>query len=79
MPDIRRRARDLEAAVSDLEATDAEGAGNLRYEVDRMNREVRRLEYENWQDVSPDLDRRTRSLGYEVDSLDSSISSEPNF
>jgi len=72
LPQVDRRLRDLDREIFDLEMQDMSNPDvmNLRFEADRMRREMRRLESGNWRDVVPDIERRNRSLGFEAGNLD---------
>lgn len=71
LPTVQRRLRQLDYATQDLHSADPEGSGasNLQYEVDRMQRDMRRLESEDWRQVVPDIDRGNRNIGYETDNI----------
>ena len=63
----------MDNALWDLEMADPDNPAvqDLRYEVDKMKRETRRLDDENWRGVVPDLDRSSRNIDYGTDDLDS--------
>ena len=73
LPTAQRRLRALEDANSNLSALDSSAASDMDWEIQRMKRDMRRLEDENWRDVVPDIERRNRSLNWESDDLESSI------
>lgn len=72
LPTAQRRLRALEDANSNLSALDSSAASDMDWEIQRMKRDMRRLEDENWRDVVPDIERRNRSLNWESDDLESS-------
>jgi hypothetical protein len=69
LPQVQRRLRNLEFALDNYEAEDADGASSLRWEADRMRRDLQRLDSEDWAGVVPDINRRSRSIEWESDLL----------
>jgi hypothetical protein len=64
----------LEDANSNLNDLDSSAAADMDWEIQRMKRDVRRIEDENWRDVVPDIESRNRALNWESDNIESSIS-----
>jgi hypothetical protein len=74
LPTVQRRLRALEDANSNLNDLDSSAAADMDWEIQRMKRDVRRIEDENWRDVVPDIESRNRALNWESDNIESSIS-----
>jgi hypothetical protein len=67
LPRVKRRLNDLEDA-NDRYSTSG-GSSNLGIDIDRMRSQLRRLESDDWRDVIPDIQRTSRSIDFESNSL----------
>ena len=66
---MRRRIRNAQDALDAADLAGVTGSGGVRYEIDRLHCNARRLEDEDWRSVVPDLQRGVRNAEDETGSL----------
>lgn len=73
IPTVQQKLRDLEDVNDQLNSLDSAAASDMDWEIQRMKRELSRLEEENWQEVVPDLESTNRAIEGASDDIGSSI------
>lgn len=73
LPAVQQKLRDLEDVNDQLNTLDSAAASDMDWEIQRMKRELSRLEEENWREVVPDMENANRSIEWASDDIESSI------